>query len=71
MTTIRSLDIKPRERWTTGRLPLHMAEAMSVGMRRTAPRRFRLWHFVLWAMLTPSGIALAIIAAWQILRRGL
>jgi hypothetical protein len=70
---IRSLNIRPGERWTGGRVALHMALATSPEptLRRPKPRRSRLWHLVAVAYLVPPGAALAMVAALWILRRGL
>ncbi len=60
------LDVPPKHRTA-----LHIAETTRHGTRERTRRRWRVWHLVAWAALTPSVAALAIIAAWQILRRGL
>lgn len=73
---IRALDIHPGERWTPNRIPIHMALAT---LRATEPdtalpkrkRRFRLWHYAAISWLLPSAVALSVVAALYILRRGL
>ena len=70
---IRSLDILPGERWTPGRVAIHMAlaSAPEATLRAHRPRGRRLWRYLAVAYITPSAFALAVIAALWILRRGL
>lgn len=67
---IRSLDIRPGERWSSGRVALHMAAA-TVFMPPKPRRRFSLLRAAVWCALLPSVFALALVAALGILRRGL
>lgn len=73
MTTIRSLDILRGERWTPGRVAIHMAHATEPATALPRPRRLprRLWRLVAWAGLMPSGMALSAIVALWLLRHGL
>ncbi len=66
---IRSLDIRPGERWTAGRVALHMATATTFAPSKRC--RWRLWHFLAISWLLPSIVALSLIAALTLLRRGL
>ena len=67
---IRSLDIRHGERWTNGRLPLHMA-ATTIGHCRPVRPRRRICFLcvVAWAALLPSILAWVYIAV-IVLRRG-
>lgn len=66
---IRSLDIRPAERWTPGRLPLHIALVTPEPQRR--PRFCAPWKIAAWLALMPTISVLALIAAWRLLRWGL
>jgi hypothetical protein len=71
-TPIRSLDIRRGEKWSTGRVALHMALATAPDAILARPkRRFRLWHFLAVAYLVPACAAMAIVGAWGILHWGL
>lgn len=72
MTPIRSLDIRRGERWTPGYVAIHMA--LATAPATTLPkrkRRWRLWHYLALSWLSPSIMALSVIAALALLRRGL
>jgi hypothetical protein len=73
MTPVRSLDIRPGEAWTPGRLPFHIALATlnNTALPKPPKRRPRLLHYIAWAYLMPSGAALATIAALKLLIWGL
>jgi hypothetical protein len=74
MTPIRALDIARYERWTPGRVALHMALATAIGQRRTPAKRKRRWWPwlpVLLAMYaTPIVLAASVAVALWVLRRG-
>jgi hypothetical protein len=69
---IRTLDIRRGERWTSGRLPLHMAAATIGHCRPARPRRrIRFWRIMAWVAVLPNIAAIAMIAAITLLRWGL
>ena len=72
MTPIRALDIRKGERWTPGRVAIHIAMTTQPDATLLRPkRRWRIWRYIAGTFFVPSAAALAIVMAWQILRRGL
>lgn len=61
------------DRWSAGRVAIHMATATAPEPTLMRPRRrySRLWRYVALAYLTPPAAAVAVVAALWILRRGL
>ncbi len=74
MSAIRSLNIRRDEKPLNGqRLAIHMAQATSrdSALPKSPRPPWRVWHVGAWAMVIPSGGAVALIAAWAILHWGL
>jgi hypothetical protein len=71
-TPIRSLDIRPGEKWTLGLLPWHMAQATlsNTALPKEPKRRSKLWRYVALAYLAPSLAALSLITMLWLLRHG-
>jgi len=60
------------ERWSKGRLAIHMAGATAQGMRAPPPRRLCLpWRAMLWVSGLPVLAAASAVVAWRMLRWGL
>ena len=68
---IRSLDIRKGERYTPGRVALHMALATApeATLARPKPRRSRLWNWLAALYLLPPAVAVMVGVSLWLLRR--
>lgn len=70
MTPIRSLDIRPKEAWTPGRVALHMAATTLPALRERKPAPIFTWRLIAYLAVLPTVAATAAIVAYRLFRWG-